>query len=89
MAFVFRRKSFLTPFFSITDFLSVFEVLSKPRCQRARSLALRAATSIAHLWKDQGKREQAREVPMSIYDWFTEGFDTLDLKEAKTLSMAN
>ena len=53
--------------------------------QQARSLVLRAATSIAHLWKDQGKREQAREVLMSVYDWFSEGFDTADMKEAKAL----
>ena len=41
--------------------------------------------SMARLWRDQGERQQARELLAPIYDWFTEGFDTLDLKEAKTL----
>jgi predicted ATPase len=45
----------------------------------------RAATSLARLWRDQGKRQQARELLAPIYNWFTEGFDTLDLKEAKAL----
>ena len=46
---------------------------------------LRAAMSIARLWRDQGKREEARELLAPVYGWFTEGFDTLDLKEAKAL----
>jgi predicted ATPase len=46
---------------------------------------LRAATSMARLWRDQGKREEARELLAPVYGWFTEGFDTLDLKEAKVL----
>jgi len=41
--------------------------------------------SMARLWGDQGKREQARDLLTPIYDWFTEGFDTSDLKEAKAL----
>ena len=41
--------------------------------------------SIARLWRDQGKRQQARELLAPVYGWFTEGFDTLDLKEAKAL----
>ena len=41
--------------------------------------------SVARLWRDQGKRDQARELLASVYGWFTEGFDTIDLKEAKTL----
>ena len=41
--------------------------------------------SMARLWRDQGKREQARELLAPVYGWFTEGFDTLDLKEAKAL----
>jgi predicted ATPase len=41
--------------------------------------------SMARLWRDQGKREQARELLAPVYGWFTEGFDTLDLKEAKNL----
>jgi hypothetical protein len=41
--------------------------------------------SMARLWRDQGKTQQARELLAPVYDWFTEGFDTLDLKEAKAL----
>ncbi|MFB9265049.1 AAA family ATPase [Bradyrhizobium erythrophlei] len=53
--------------------------------QQAKSWELRAATSLARLLRDQGKRQQARELLAPIYDWFTEGFDTLDLREAKAL----
>jgi predicted ATPase len=55
------------------------------RTQQARSWELRAATSLARLWRDQGKRAEAHELLAPIYGWFTEGFDTFDLKEAKTL----
>ena len=41
--------------------------------------------SMARLWRDQGKREEARDLLAPVYGWFTEGFDTLDLKEAKAL----
>jgi predicted ATPase/class 3 adenylate cyclase len=53
--------------------------------QKAKSWELRAATSMARLWRDQRKRQQARDLLVPIYGWFTEGFDTLDLKEAKRL----
>jgi predicted ATPase len=53
--------------------------------QEAKSLELRAATSLARLWRDQGKRAQARDLLAPIYGWFTEGFDTADLKDAKAL----
>jgi predicted ATPase len=53
--------------------------------QQAKSLELRAATSLARLWRDQGKRAQARDLLTPIYGWFTEGFDTADLKDAKAL----
>jgi predicted ATPase len=53
--------------------------------QKATSLELRAAMSMARLWRDQGKREEARELLAPVYGWFTEGFDTLDLNEAKAL----
>jgi predicted ATPase len=53
--------------------------------QRARAYELRAATSLARLWRDQGKPQQARELLAPVYGWFTEGFDTRDLKEAKAL----
>ena len=59
--------------------------LTVARTQQARSLELRAAMSMARLWRDQGKPQQARELLAPVYDWFTEGLDTLDLKEAKTL----
>jgi predicted ATPase len=55
------------------------------RRQEAKSLELRAATSLAHLWRGQGKRRQAHEVPSEIYGWFTEGFDTADLRDAHSL----
>jgi len=48
-------------------------------------LELRAATSLARLWQQQGKHDEARQVLGDIYSWFTEGFDTLDLKDAKEL----
>ena len=59
--------------------------LEMARVQEARLLQLRAATSLARLWRDQGKRQQARELLAPVYGWFTEGFDTRDLKEAKAL----
>ena len=59
--------------------------LSVARAQQAKSWELRAATSMARLWRDQGKPQQARELLAPIYGWFTEGFDTLDLKQAKGL----
>jgi predicted ATPase len=59
--------------------------LAIARRQQAKSWELRAATSLARLWRDQGKRREARDLLAPVYDWFTEGFDTLDLKEAKTL----
>jgi predicted ATPase len=59
--------------------------LSIARQQQAKSWELRAAKSMARLWRDQGKREKARELFAPVYGWFTEGFDTLDLKEAKGL----
>jgi predicted ATPase len=55
------------------------------RAQQAKSLELRAALSPARLWCDQGKRDEARDLLALIYSWFTEGFDTPDLQEAKTL----
>jgi predicted ATPase len=55
------------------------------RSQQAKSLELRAATSLARLWQRQGKRDEARQVLGDVYNWFTEGFDTADLQEAKAL----
>jgi predicted ATPase len=59
--------------------------LAVARQQRAKSWELRAAMSMARLWRDQGKQDAARELLAPVYGWFTEGFDTLDLKEAKAL----
>jgi class 3 adenylate cyclase/predicted ATPase len=59
--------------------------LAVARQQQAKSWELRAAMSMARLWRDQGKLQQARELLAPIYGWFTEGFDTLDLKDAKAL----
>jgi predicted ATPase len=53
--------------------------------QRAKLLQLRASVHLARLWRDEGKHAEARELLAPIYDWFTEGFDTRDLKEAKAL----
>ena len=59
--------------------------LAVAREQQAKSWELRAAMSMARLWRDQGKRDEARELLAPVYGWFAEGFDTLDLKEAKAL----
>jgi predicted ATPase/class 3 adenylate cyclase len=61
------------------------QALAVARQQQAKSWELRAAMSMARLWRDQGKPQQARELLAPVYGWFTEGFDTLDLKEAKAL----
>jgi predicted ATPase len=59
--------------------------LNVARQQQAKSWELRASMSLARLWRDQGKVREARELLTPVYGWFTEGFDTLDLKEAKAL----
>jgi predicted ATPase len=59
--------------------------LEVARKQQAKSLELRASMSLARLWRAQGKVEQARELLAPVYGWFTEGFGTRDLKEAKAL----
>jgi adenylate cyclase len=61
------------------------QALDIARHQQAKSLELRAAISLSRLWQQQGKREEARELLAEIYGWFTEGFDTTDLREAKAL----
>jgi hypothetical protein len=53
--------------------------------QKAKSWELRAATSLARLWQQQGKRTEAHKLLSDVYNWFTEGFDTKDLQEAKAL----
>jgi predicted ATPase len=59
--------------------------LAVARQQQAKSWELRAAMSMARLWRDQGKVQQARELLAPVYGWFTEGFDTRDLREARAL----
>ena len=59
--------------------------LTVARRQQAKSWTPRAAMSMARLWRDQGKVQQARELLAPVYGWFTEGFDTRDLKKAKAL----
>jgi predicted ATPase len=59
--------------------------LGVARAQQARSLELRAATRLARLWRGQGRRTEARDLLARVYGGFTEGFETLDLKEAKAL----
>jgi predicted ATPase len=61
------------------------QALAVARRQEAKSLELRAAMSLARLWQQQGKRQEAYELLAPVYDWFTEGFDTADLQEAKAL----
>ncbi len=65
-----------------TCFLQAINVARK---QQAKSLELRATMSLARLWQGQGKRHEARDILSTIYNWFTEGFDTQDLKDAKAL----
>jgi predicted ATPase len=59
--------------------------LTVAREQGARLWELRAATSLARLWRDQGRRAEAHDLLAPIHDWFTEGFDTPDLQDAKAL----
>jgi predicted ATPase len=59
--------------------------LDVARQQQAKSLELRASMSLSRLWQRQGKRTEARARLAEVYNWFTEGFDTADLQEAKTL----
>ena len=61
------------------------QALAIARRQQAKAWELRAATSLGHLWQQQGKRAEARQLLAPIYGWFTEGFDTADLQEAKSL----
>jgi predicted ATPase len=59
------------------------QALAIARQQKAKSWELRASMSLARFWRDQGKVKQARELLAPVYGWFTEGFDTRDLKEAE------
>ena len=59
--------------------------ISIAQSQQAKSWELRATTSLARLWQQQGKRQEAHDLLAPVYGWFTEGFDTADLQEAKAL----
>jgi len=61
------------------------KALDVARRQSSKLFELRAATRLARLWQNQGRKDEARELLAPVYDWFTEGFDTWDLKEAKAL----
>jgi predicted ATPase len=61
------------------------QALEAARRQQAKSLELRGALRLSQLWQRQGKRDKARQLLGEVYGWFTEGFDTVDLKEAKAL----
>jgi predicted ATPase len=76
----------LAPYRDATKATTYFErALAIAREQQAKSWELRVATSMARLWREQGKRNAARELLAPIYGWFTEGFETLDLKQARSL----
>ena len=62
-----------------------FRAIEIAQSQQAKSWELRAATSLALLWQSQGKARDAHDLLAPVYDWFTEGFDTADLKDAKAL----
>jgi predicted ATPase len=64
------------------------QALKVARLQQARALELRAALSLSRLWQQQGQRAAARDLLAPLYAWFTEGLDTPDLQEAKTLLAA-
>ena len=64
---------------------SLREAINVAQHQSAKTWELRAAMSLARLWRDQGRRDEARELLAPVYGWFTEGFDTRNLKEAKAL----
>jgi predicted ATPase len=64
------------------------QALATARAQRAKSLELRAAMSLSLLWAEQGKRTPAYDLLRGVYDWFTEGFETADLRKAKELLLA-
>ena len=61
------------------------QALAIARRQQARSWELRAALSLSRLWQQQGKRDAARALLAEVYGWFTQGFDTVDLQEARAL----
>ena len=80
------ERTYIKPFDAIEKaedgLLAAIEIATK---QSAKGSQLHVAIHLARLWRDQGKVQQARELLAPVYGWFTEGFDTRDLKEAKAL----
>ena len=64
---------------------AIAEAVGIAQSQKAKAFELRGATSLARLWGERGRRGDAHNLLAPVYDWFTEGFETLDLKEAKAL----
>ena len=64
---------------------SLQQAIRIAQAQQAKALELRAAANLARLWGEQGRRAEARDLLAAVFGWFTEGFDTADLKEAKAL----
>jgi predicted ATPase len=80
------RGAVLAEIDDATDAASWFhQAIDTARSQQAKSLELRAATGLARLWAKQGERQKAYDLLAPSYAWFTEGFDTADLKDAKAL----
>ena len=85
----YREEQCVPRQWALTAAKAYFErALSVALKQQAKSFELRAAMSLARLWRDQGKVQQARELLAPVYGWFTEGHSTRDLKEAKALLSA-
>jgi predicted ATPase len=68
-----------------SEYGSIYAAVDIAAAQSTKGAQLHSANSLARLWRDQGKRDEARELLAPVYGWFTEGFDTRDLKEAKKL----
>ena len=68
-----------------SDYLALEAAIRDARRQSVKSLELRAIVSLARLWQQQGKKTEAYQLLSNVYNWFTEGFDTADLKDAKAL----
>jgi hypothetical protein len=80
-----RRKPTVRPISNITGAIARGTNRVKPGSTTAGTLELQAVTSLSRLWRQEGKRDEARKLLGDIYDWFTEGFDTADLKDARAL----
>ena len=85
-SFPIHHSSFIDSSFRTKEAESCFhKAIEIARQQHAKSWELRATMSLCRLWQKQGKESEARKLLAESYRWFTEGFDTLDLQEAKTL----